>query len=299
MVLTEKTKMIKHYLELKDLSLEEYRYLFYHALLSKRTAPASYKPNNKMLALLFSKKSTRTRISFDVGMKHLGGSSMFINYNDTQMTRGESLEDTATIISSMIDCVVCRTEEHNFLEEFSRFSTVPVINGLSNEHHPCQVASDILTFIECRGSIEGKKVAWVGDSNNMLCSWIQAAKIFNFKLNIATFNRKSLPFYDLESCRYYSDPLESCRNAHLITTDTMVSMDCETNLPAQQWEWRVCDKMLNAARPEVIFLHCLPAHRAEEVSALSLEGPRSSVFLEAQNRLFFQKELLIYLMRFN
>ena len=289
--------MTKHFLEPKDLCLAEYRYLFYKALSSKQAAPVSYRPSNKVLALLFSKKSTRTRISFSVGMKQLGGSSLFIDCNDTQMARGESLEDTATIISSMVDCIVCRTAEHSFLEKFSGFSAVPVINGLSNEHHPCQVASDIMTFIECRGSIEGKKVAWVGDSNNMLFSWIQAARIFNFQLNIATFNRKSLAFYDLEGCKCYSDPLEACRHAHLIMTDTMISMGCKTDLPKQSWKWRVRDQLLNVARPEAILLHCLPAHRSEEVSAPSLDGPRSLVVLEAENKLFFQKELLKYLLQ--
>lgn len=289
---------MRHYLQLKDLTLQEYRYIFSMIKCSKRKATFSSCLSGKVVVLVFDKQSTRTRVSFEVGVRQLGGQPVFLEGRTTQMSRGESVEDSAKVISSASDIVVYRTTSHKILEEFSKYSTSPLINGLSDEYHPCQVATDIFTFTECRGQISGKKVAWIGDTNNMLLTWIQAAKIFNFQLNISSFGGKVLSLHNSENCTYYSDPLEACYQGDLITTDVWTSMNYkDSDLGGVSWpKWKVCEGILNISKAGALFLHCLPAHRGLEVSKSVIEGARSVVYLEANNRLWFQKILMGYLL---
>ena len=298
---------VRHYLQFKDFSREEYEYLFERASwikdVFKRYVP--HQPlRDRTLAMVFEKQSTRTRVSFEAGMHQLGGTVITLMTRDTQMGRGEPIEDVARVITRMVDIVMIRTYEQAIIERFAEHSRVPVINGLTNEHHPCQILGDIFTYVEQRGSIRGKTVAWIGDSNNVCRTWVQAAKILDFNLRVA-----SPPGYGLEPdagetyesmrVEVYDDPLKAARGADLITTDVWTSMGDEAQAEARRRDfadYRVDREMMGVARADALFMHCLPAHRGEEVEAAVIDGPQSVVWDEAENRLHSQKALMEYLL---
>jgi len=261
----------------------------------------------KSLAMLFEKSSTRTRVSFEVGMFQLGGHALFLSPRDTQIGRGEPVQDTARVLSRYVDAVMVRTYSQELLEELAKWSSVPVINGLTDLLHPCQVMADLLTVLERRGSLEGVRVAWVGDGNNMAHSWINAALVLGFGLRLACPEGYRPDAEVLAAAKeagadvkVVADPLEAARGAHVVTTDVWASMGQEGEQEARARAFRgycVDARAMAAADPSAIFLHCLPAHRGEEVSAEVLEGPRSAVWDEAENRLHVQKAILVTLLR--
>ncbi len=296
---------IKHYLQFADLTLAEYDYLIERAKIIKRKFK-SYEPYHPLmdrtLVMVFEKNSTRTRLSFEAGMHQLGGAAIYLNTRDSQLGRGEPVEDAAQVMSRMCDIIMIRTFGQDIIERFAANSRVPVINGLTNEHHPCQVFADVFTYIEHRGSIVGKTVAWIGDANNMLYSWLQAAEVFGFHVNVST------PVgYDIDPAlvtkdhtRYtaFANPADACEGADLVTTDVWTSMGYEQEnaerLKAFEG-WIVDADKMRRANKDALFMHCLPAHRGEEVSAEVIDGPQSVVWDEAENRLHVQKALLEYL----
>jgi len=259
---------------------------------------------DRTLAMIFEKSSTRTRLSFEAGMHQLGGSAIYLNTRDTQLGRGEPVEDAAQVISRMVDIVMIRTFEQAIIERFAAHSRVPVINGLTNEYHPCQILADIFTFIEHRGDIRGKTVAWVGDSNNMCNTWLQAAEMLDFNVHVST-----PPGYEVEPERAglfgthhfesFADPMDACRGADLVTTDVWTSMGFEAENAERMKafaDWQVDGDMMQVAAKDAVFMHCLPAHRGEEVAAEVIDGPQSVVWDEAENRLHTQKALMEYLL---
>ena len=298
---------LRHYLQFRDFSLDEYEYLFARTLWIKdkfkRYEP--YQPLvDRTLAMVFEKHSTRTRVSFEAGMNQLGGSVITLMTRDTQMGRGEPLEDVARVISRMVDIIMIRTYEQSIIERFASHSRVPVINGLTNEYHPCQIMADIFTYIEHRKSIRGKTVAWIGDSNNVCITWLQAAEIFGFKVHVST-----PPGYELQPSQvsgidpaYYksfANPLDAARDADLVTTDVWTSMGFEAENEERKRDfedWQVDGEMMRQAKPDALFMHCLPAHRGEEVAAEVIDGPQSVVWDEAENRLHVQKALVEFLL---
>ena len=298
---------MRHFLQFRDLAVEEHEHLFRRTRLIKERFKnyIAYQPLvDRMLAMVFEKSSTRTRVSFEAGIYQLGGSSIVLNMGETQLGRGEPIEDVARVITRMVDIVMIRTFEHAIIERFASHSRVPVINGLTNDYHPCQVLADIYTFHEHRGSIAGTTVAWVGDGNNMCNTWIQAAQAFNFKLNVATPNGYGVqPAYckgvDRAHLEVFADPMQAVQGAHLVTTDVWTSMGFEAESEARKkafGAFTVDARMMSAARPEALFMHCLPAHRGEEVTEEVLEGPQSVVWEEAENRMHVQKALMEYLL---
>jgi ornithine carbamoyltransferase len=295
----------RHFLQLKDFSREEFDYLFERTRWIKERFKRFeiYQPlRDRTLAMVFEKASTRTRVSFEVGMNQLGGIAINLNRGDTQLSRGEPIEDLARVISRMVDVVMIRTFEQAIIERFAAYSRVPVINGLTDEYHPCQILADIFTFIEQRGPIRGKTVAWIGDSNNVCNTWLQAALILDFKINVST-----PPGYELEPQRVasfgrhlecFADPLAAVRGADVVTTDVWTSMGFEDETAKRRLDfadWQVDAQMMAAAKGNAVFMHCLPAHRGEEVSPEVIDGPQSVVWDEAENRLHSQKALLEYL----
>jgi ornithine carbamoyltransferase len=300
-------KLIKHYLQFKDLRAEEYAYLFARAATIKTRFKnyEKYTPlADRTLAMIFEKASTRTRVSFEAGMYQMGGSVVNLTTGDSQLGRAEPVEDSARVISRMVDLVMIRTFEQARLQRFAAFSRVPVINGLTNEFHPCQILADVFTFIEHRGAIQGKVVAWVGDGNNMANSWLQAAEVLGFKVHVSTpggyeIDPEVAGVADRGSYRVFRDPLEACRGAHLVTTDVWTSMGYEAENEARRTafaRWGVGQEMMAAAQPDALFMHCLPAHRGEEVMAEVMDGPQSVVWDEAENRMHVQKALMEYLL---
>ncbi len=256
---------------------------------------------NKTLALVFDKSSTRTRVSFEVGMTHFGGNTLFLSPRDTQLGRGEPIEDTAKVISSMVDCVVIRTHKHEDILKFASVSSVPVINGLTELVHPCQLLADMMTYKEIKGEIKGKKVAWIGDANNMCNSYINASKQFDFELAIATPENfiPSLYENDIENISMTNDPNVAAENADLIVTDVWASMGDEDKEEERKKIFKslqVNSKVMSLAKKDVIFMHCLPAHRGEEVTEEVLNSSASVIWQEAENRLHAQKALLEYLL---
>jgi ornithine carbamoyltransferase len=299
--------LMKHYLQFKDFRAEEYAYLFERTRTIKTRFKnyEKYQPlTDRTLAMIFEKASTRTRVSFEAGMYQMGGSVVHLTTGDTQLGRAEPIEDSARVISRMVDIVMIRTYEQTKIERFAAHSRVPVINGLTNEFHPCQILADIFTFIEHRGSIEGKVVAWVGDGNNMANTWLQAAEILGFTVHVSTpggyeVDPRIAGLKSTDSYRVFADPMEACRGAHLVTTDVWTSMGYEDENEARREafaNWCVDGEMMAAAAPEALFMHCLPAHRGEEVSADVIDGPRSVVWDEAENRMHVQKALMEYLL---
>ncbi len=298
---------VKHFLQFKDFTREEFEYLFERTRIIKQKFKSyqQYWPlTDRTLVMIFEKSSTRTRLSFEAGMQQLGGSAIYLNTRDTQLGRGEPVEDAAQVISRMSDIVMIRTFEQGIIERFAANSRVPVINGLTNEYHPCQILADIYTYIEKRGSIQGKTVAWIGDSNNVCNTWLQAAEIFDFNVHVST-----PPGYEVEPERAglfgednyeeFTDPMDAARGADLVTTDVWTSMGFERENDARRKafaDWIVDVEMMSVAKPDALFMHCLPAHRGEEVDALVIDGPQSVVWDEAENRLHVQKALMEYLL---
>ncbi len=293
----------RHFISLLDLTSTELRNLIHRAIKLKNHRDPNYQPlKGKVLAMVFEKSSTRTRISFEAGMAQFGGSALFLSPRDTQLGRGEPLEDSAKVISSMVDCIMLRTHKHETVTTFARHSRVPVINGLTDLKHPCQLLADMQTYFELRGDIAGKTVAWIGDGNNMCHSYINAARQFDFKLNIACpINYRPLssvvdPAGDRVA--FFSHPETAAHNADLVVTDVWASMGQEDEQKKREiafQDFQVNANVMAAAKPDALFMHCLPAHRGEEVSAEVMDGPQSVVFHEAENRLHAQKALLEFL----
>ena len=297
----------KHFLQFKDLGRDEFEYLFARTrwIKDKFKRYEQYWPLvDRTLAMIFEKQSTRTRLSFEAGMHQLGGAAIFLSTRDSQLGRGEAVEDAAQVISRMCDIVMIRTFEQGIVERFARHSRVPVINGLTDEYHPCQILADLYTYIEHRGAIRGRTVAWIGDSNNVCNTWLQAAEVLDFNVHVST-----PPGYEVEPERAgllgtdhyeeFADPMAAARGADLVTTDVWTSMGFEDEADERKQafaDWQVDAEMMKRAKPDALFMHCLPAHRGEEVSSEVIDGPQSVVWDEAENRLHSQKALMEYLL---
>lgn len=296
---------IRHFLQFADFNRAELEWVFERSRIIKDRFKRYqfYQPlADRTLAMVFEKASTRTRVSFEAGMYQMGGSVIHITTGDSQLGRAEPIEDTARVISRMVDIVMIRTFEQAKLERFAAHSRVPVINGLTNGYHPCQILADIFTFLEQRGPIAGRTVAWIGDANNMAYTWLQAARALGFRLNVST-----PPGYSLDSSlttagehlQVFADPMDAARGADLVTTDVWTSMGYEAENEARAkafTDWQVDTEMMQAAGRDAVFMHCLPAHRGEEVAAEVIDGPQSVVWDEAENRLHVQKALMEFLL---
>ncbi|OHZ03863.1 ornithine carbamoyltransferase [Salinicola sp. MIT1003] len=297
----------RHFLTLLDLSAEELDYLIQRGITIKnrlKTNGPTYTPfSNRTLAMIFEKSSTRTRVSFETAMAQFGGHALFLSSRDTQLGRGEPIGDTARVLSEMVDAVMIRTFSHTGLEEFAAASSVPVINALTDDYHPCQLLADVMTWTECRGPVKGKTAVWVGDGNNMCHSWINAARQFDFQLRICCPEGYE-PRQDIldaagEHAVIVRDPAEAVRGADLVTTDVWASMGQEEEQAKRERDFasfQVTEALLDQASDDAIFLHCLPAHRGEEISTTLLDDPRAVVWQEAGNRLHAQKALIEFLL---
>ncbi|PXX99313.1 ornithine carbamoyltransferase [Halomonas sp. LBP4] len=297
----------RHFLTLLDLSPEELRYLIQRAISIKnglKTHGPTYTPfANRTLAMIFEKSSTRTRVSFETAMAQFGGHALFLSPRDTQLGRGEPIADTARVLAEMVDAVMIRTFSHQGLETYAAASTVPVINALTDDYHPCQLLADIMTWTELRGGVKGRTAVWIGDGNNMCHSWINAARQFDFQLRICCPEGYE-PRQDIldaagERVTLYRDPQQAVADADLVTTDVWASMGQEEEQARRQADFadlQVTEALLDRAREDVLFLHCLPAHRGEEISETLLDDPRAVVWQEAGNRLHAQKALLEFLL---
>ncbi len=309
--------LMRHYLQFKDFRAEEYAHLFERASIIKRRFKnyEKYQPlQDRTLAMIFEKASTRTRVSFEAGMYQMGGSVVHLTTGDSQLGRAEPVEDSARVISRMVDLVMIRTFEQSKIERFAAHSRVPVINGLTNEFHPCQIVADLFTFLEARGMdrrggidmdcLKGRVVAWVGDGNNMANTWLQAAEILGFTVHVSTpsgygVDPKVAGISNPACYKVFADPMEACRGADLVTTDVWTSMGYEAENEARRTafaDWCVDAEMMAVAKPDALFMHCLPAHRGEEVAADVIDGPQSVVWDEAENRMHVQKALMEYLL---
>ncbi|MDO8845807.1 MAG: ornithine carbamoyltransferase [Methylicorpusculum sp.] len=298
---------LRHFISLHDLTSSELRQLLNRAIELKNTRNPDFQPlKGKVLAMIFEKSSTRTRISFETGMIQLGGNALFLSPRDTQLGRGEPLRDSAKVISSMVDGIMMRTNKHETVTTFAEHSRVPVINGLTDLMHPCQLLADMQTFFEHRGDIEGKTVAWIGDGNNMCHSYIEAASILNFKLHLACPEG-----YKPDSCfvnsasasiNFFDTAQQAAEGCDLVVTDVWASMGQEEEQKQRALafkDYQVSQSVMDAAKKEALFMHCLPAHRGEEVAEEVIDGPNSVIFDEAENRLHAQKALLELLMSGN
>ena len=293
----------KHFLQFSDFSRDEFDHLFERTrwIKDRFKRYELYQPlRDRTLAMVFEKASTRTRVSFEAGMNQLGGIAINLNRGDTQLSRGEPIEDVARVVSRMVDVVMIRTFEQSIIERFAAHSRVPVINGLTNAYHPCQILADLYTYVEHRGSIAGKTVAWIGDANNVCATWVQAAPIFGFTVRVSSPPGYGLSAADVDArhCMVVDDPEAACAGADLVTTDVWTSMGFEAENEARKRafeDWQVDQALMRAARPDALFMHCLPAHRGEEVAADVIDGAQSVVWDEAENRLHAQKALLEYL----
>ncbi len=299
-------KNIRHFLTLTDLSSAEFRQIINRAIELKtlQNRGEIFEPlKNKVLAMIFEKSSTRTRVSFESGMAQFGGHAIFLSSRDTQLGRGEPVEDSARVLSSMTDCIMIRTFEHEKAETLAKYSSVPIINGLTDDVHPCQLLADMQTYFEQRGDIKGKTVTWVGDGNNMCHSYMHAAKLLEFKLNITcpegfepqqTFIDETRDFIEITT-----DVSTACTNSDLIVTDVWASMGQEEEQKTRELafkNYQVNSALIKQANDDALFMHCLPAHRGEEVSADVIDGKHSVVWDEAENRLHAQKALLEFLL---
>ena len=292
----------RHFLSLLDLTPDELNRLIRRAIELKKMQHAGeiYEPlKNRVLGMIFEKSSTRTRVSFETGMTQFGGSALFLSPRDTQLGRGEPIEDTARVLSRMVDLIMIRTFEHEKIETFAKHSRVPVINALTDHNHPCQLLADVQTYVEHRGSIAGKTVAWIGDGNNMCHSYINAARQFGFKLNIACpkgFDPDGGVLTAAgDAAEIIRDPMAASEGADLVVTDVWASMGQEDEQERREKafaDYQVNDAMMKVADKDALFMHCLPAHRGEEVSASVIDGPQSVAWDEAENRLHSQKALM-------
>ena len=297
--------MIKHFINFDDLSLKELQGIIDQAISLKKehkSGQINDTLKNKTLAMIFDKSSTRTRVSFEAGMTQLGGQSLFLSEKDIQLGRGEPITDSAIVISSMVDAVMLRLSSHEDIIEFSKHSSKPVINALSDESHPCQILADLMTYQEMNGSIKNKKIAWIGDGCNVCQTYMQAAGIFDFEFSIATPKGYEPSKLFIENYKkninFYSDPLIACENADIIVTDVWTSMGQESEKKHRELAFtgfQVDQNMMNQAKKDAIFMHCLPAYREKEVSSEVIDGNQSVVWSEAENRLHVQKSLLLYL----
>jgi ornithine carbamoyltransferase len=308
---------IRHYLQFSDFSAEEYDWLFQRTAIIKGKFKAyeRYQPlTDRTLAMIFEKASTRTRVSFEAGMYQMGGSVVHLTTGDSQLGRAEPIEDSARVISRMVDLVMIRTFGQDKIERFAAHSRVPVINGLTNEFHPCQILADLFTFLEHRSldargrpsldRLRGKVVAWVGDGNNMANTWLQAADLLGFTVHVSTpsgyeVDQAVAGVRSPGSYKVFKDPREACVGADLVTTDVWTSMGFEAENEARRRafaEWRVTSDLMALAKPDALFMHCLPAHRGEEVDAEVIDGSQSVVWDEAENRMHVQKALMEYLL---
>ena len=299
---------IRHFLDLVDIPADDLRGIIAASRALKQQvkahSPLAGKPlAGKTLVMIFDRPSTRTRVSFDVAMRQLGGESMVLGAQDMQLGRGESVADTARVLSRYIDAVVIRMLDHEALVEFARHATVPVINGLTNLSHPCQVMADVMTYEEHRGSIRGRTIAWTGDSNNVLASWAHAAERFEFHLRIATPRELAPKPRLLEWIRASgaaivigTNPEEAVAGADCVVTDTWVSMGDKDGKRRHNLlkHYQVNAQLMAKAKPDALFMHCLPAHRGEEVTDEVIDGPQSVVFDEAENRLHAQRGILAW-----
>ncbi|HVX80049.1 MAG TPA: ornithine carbamoyltransferase [Devosiaceae bacterium] len=296
----------RHFLSLQDFSSAELRGMLDLAVELKRRLKAGDRPrllDEKMLAMIFERQSTRTRVSFDVGMRQLGGETMFLSGNEMQLAREETLADTARVLSRYVDAIMIRILDHDDLLELAGASSVPVINGLTRRAHPCQVMADILTYEEHRGPITGRKVAWVGDSNNVMASWVHATRLFGNTLTIACpeeFEPDQAMRADIRragsAVKVIQDPVEAVEDADLVITDTWVSMG-DTDATERRKvlkPYQVNTTLMGRAKADALFMHCLPAHRGDEVTDEVIDGPQSVVFDEAENRLHIQKAILCW-----
>lgn len=299
-------KQLRHFLTLMDFSSDELKKMMDRAVILKKMQKAGdiFEPlRNRMLGMIFEKSSTRTRVSFETGMVQFGGGALFLSPRDTQLGRGEPIEDSARVLSQMVDIIMIRTFEHEKLETFAQYSSVPVINALTDLYHPCQLLADMQCYLEHRGSIEGKTVAWIGDGNNMCHSYINAARQWDFKLNIACpegYDPDPAIFKAAgDQAEIIRDPMAAATGADLIVTDVWTSMGQEEEQVRREKAFKgyyVDDKLMAQADTDALFMHCLPAHRGEEVSASVIDGKQSVVWDEAGNRLHAQKALLEFLM---
>ena len=303
----------RHFLDLDDVTPVDIRAILEsskkrkaaRAGLGQAEADADKPLKGKLLAMLFEKPSTRTRVSFDVAMRQLGGETLLLNGNDTQLGRGETIADTARVLSRYVDAIMIRTTDHKHLLELAEYASVPVINGLTDRSHPCQLMADVMTFEEHKGPIKGRRIAWVGDGNNMVTSWIQAAAQLEFELRLAC-PPELAPSADAISWAksrgaeilLTTDPYEAVKDADCINADTWVSMGDSEETASRRHNllapYQVNERLMAAAGKDAIFMHCLPAHRGEEVIADVIDGPASVVFDEAENRLHAQKGVLAW-----
>jgi ornithine carbamoyltransferase len=305
---------MKHFLQFTDLTVDELAYVFTRASVIKRKFKAYEKHHtlaDRTLAMIFEKASTRTRVSFEAGMYQMGGAVVHLTTGDSQLGRAEPIEDSAKVISRMVDLVMIRTFGQDKINSFAANSRVPVINGLTNEFHPCQILADLFTFIEHRGDtqyplqcLHGKVIAWVGDGNNMANTWLQAADMLGFTVHLSTPSGYEVDptiagLRSRDSYKVFKDPMQACEGADLVTTDVWTSMGFEAENAVRQEafaDWCVDAEMMAKAKPNALFMHCLPAHRGEEVAAEVIDGPQSVVWDEAENRMHVQKALMEFLL---
>lgn len=297
--------MTKNFINFDDLSLHDLQVIIDRAISLKKehkSGKINDSLKNKTLAMIFDKSSTRTRVSFEAGMTQLGGQSLFLSEKDIQLGRGEPITDSAIVISSMVDAIMLRLSSHEDIVEFSKHSSKPVINALSDESHPCQILADLMTYQEEKGSIQGRKIAWIGDGCNVCQTYMQAAAIFDFELSIATpvgyepsklFTEK----YQ-KNINFFNDPIDTCQDADIVVTDVWTSMGQESEKKQRETAFKgfqVNQELMSHAKKDAVFMHCLPAYRGVEVSSEVIDGNQSVVWSEAENRLHVQKSLLLYL----
>jgi len=297
--------MPTNFINFDDLSQNDLQGIIDRAILLKKEHKSGKINNslkNKTLAMIFDKSSTRTRVSFEAGMIQLGGQSLFLSEKDIQLGRGELITDSAIVISSMVDAIMLRMSSHEDIVEFSKYSSKPVINALSDESHPCQILADLMTYQEHRGPIKNRKIAWIGDGCNVCQTYMQAASLFDFELTIATPSgyEPSDAFIEKyqKNITFFDQPNEACKDADIVITDVWTSMGQESEIKQRETAFKgfqVDQKMMSQAKDDAIFMHCLPAYRGKEVSSEVIDGSQSVVWSEAENRLHVQKSLLLYL----
>ncbi|WP_040484891.1 ornithine carbamoyltransferase [Lutibaculum baratangense] len=298
------TKPVRHFVDLTEIAAEDLRGILDNSLAMKKRGRNGARPlEGRTLAMIFDKPSTRTRVSFDVAMRQLGGEAIFLTGKEMQLGRGETIADTARVLSRYVDAIMIRLLEHDDVRELARHATVPVINGLTRLSHPCQIMADVLTFEEHLGPITGRTVTWSGDCNNVTASWIHAAERFDFSLRIAAPrelrpSRELIDWIEREKVKVslFDDPFEAVDGSDCVVTDTWVSMGDEEAERRHNLlkPYQVNERLMKAANPQAIFMHCLPAHRGEEVTDGVMDGPQSVVFDEAENRLHAQKGILAW-----